>query len=75
MDFLRMFCVNTRNIVFAKGGAHLPIAYTHRLLPTQELRFGLTKLKFRRKKERKNLARGCFLGGGAIFFDFEIEKK
>ena len=32
------------NIAFARGGAHLPIAHALRLLSTQELRFGLTKL-------------------------------
>ena len=33
-----------KNIAFARGGAHLPIAHALRLLSTQELRFGLTKL-------------------------------
>ena len=36
------------NIAFARGGAHLPIAHALRLLSTQELRFGLTKLKLRK---------------------------
>ena len=34
----------SRNIAFARGGAHLPIAHALRLLSTQELQFGLTKL-------------------------------
>ena len=36
------------NMAFARGGAHLPIAHALRLLSTQELRFGLTKLKLRK---------------------------
>ena len=36
------------NIAFSRGGAHLPIAHALRLLSTQELRFGLTKLKLRK---------------------------
>ena len=57
------------NITFARGDAHYPIAHALRLLSTQELRFGLTKLNLRkkRKKEEKNLARG-FFGGGDNFF-------
>ena len=39
---------NNVNIAFARGGAHFPIAHTLRLLSTQELRFGLTKLKLRK---------------------------
>ena len=42
-----------QNIAFAKGGTHLPIAHALRLLSTQELRFGLTKLKLRKKEEEK----------------------
>ena len=60
-----------QNIAFAKGGAHLPIAHALRLLSTQELRFGLTKLKLRKKEENN------FVGWGIIFFLYEIkiEKK
>ena len=36
------------NIAFARGGAQLPIAHAIRLLSTQELRFGLTKLNLRK---------------------------
>ena len=36
-----------KNIAFARGGAHLPIAHALRLLSTKELRFGLTKLNLR----------------------------
>ena len=42
-----------KNIAFARGGAHLPIAHALGLLSTQELLFGLTKLNLRRKKEKK----------------------
>ena len=42
-----------KNIAFARGGAHLPIAHALRLLSKQELRFGLTKLKFRKKRGTK----------------------
>ena len=42
------FAFKRRNIAFARGGAHLPIAHALRLLSTQELRFGLTKLKLRK---------------------------
>ena len=68
------------NIAFARGGAHLPIAHALRLLSTQELQFGLTKLKFK-------LAGGFFKKGGGQFFlkffksffwfldEIEIEKK
>ena len=59
-----------KNIAFTRGGAHLPIAHALRLLSTQELRFGLTKFNLRKKKNRKNLARGF------LFLDeIEIEKK
>ena len=63
------------NIAFARGGAHLSIAHALRLLSTQELRFGLTKLNLRKKrKKKKNLARGFFwnffLAGGQICFKF-----
>ena len=37
-----------KNIAFARGGAHLPIAHALRLLSTKELRFGLTKLNLRK---------------------------
>ena len=33
------------DIAFARGGAHLPIAHALRLLSTQELRSGLTKIE------------------------------
>ena len=67
------------NIAFASGGAHLPIAHALRLLSTQELQFGLTKLKL-------ILAGKFFKKGGAIFLklfksiflfldEIEIEKK
>ena len=38
------------NIALARGGAHLPIAHVVRLLSTQELRFGLTKLQLRKSQ-------------------------
>ena len=41
------------NIAFARGGAHSPIAHALRLLSTQELRFGLTKLNLRKKRKDK----------------------
>ena len=41
------------NIAFAIGGAHLPIAHALRLLSTKELRFGLTKLNLRKRKEKE----------------------
>ena len=37
-----------KNIAFARGVAHLPIAHALRLLSTKELRFGLTKLNLRK---------------------------
>ena len=37
-----------KNIAFARGGAHLPIAHALRLLSTQELQFRLTKLKLKK---------------------------
>ena len=58
-------CDKLGNIAFAKGRDHLPIAHAIHLLSTQELRFGLTKLKLRRKKKKK-INRGIFLGGGQI---------
>ena len=58
-------CVSTHyvrtNIVFPRGGAHLPIAHALRLLSTQEIQFGLTQLKL-------ILAGGIFKRGG-IFFE------
>ena len=42
-----------KNIAFARGGAHLPIAHALRLLSNQKLRLGLTKLSS--KKKIKNL--------------------
>ena len=54
------------NIAFAKGGAHLPIAHALRLLSTHELRFGLTRLKLRRKKIFL-----CYFGGGKFFLKGE----
>ena len=41
-----------KNIAFARGGAHLPIAHALRLLSTQELRFRLTKLNSKKKKKK-----------------------
>ena len=58
---------NILNIAFARWGAHLPIAHTLRLLSSQELRFGLTKLNLRKKGE-KNLPREFFGGGGGAIF-------
>ena len=37
-----------KNIAFARGGAHLPIAHALCLLSTKELRFGLTKLNLKK---------------------------
>ena len=42
-----------KNIEFARGGAHLPIAHALRLLSTKELRFGLTKLNLRKNNVLK----------------------
>ena len=42
-----------KNIAFARGGNHLPIAHALRLLSIQELRFGLTILNLRKKREKK----------------------
>ena len=55
------------NIAFARGGAHLPIAHALRLLSTQELRFGLTKL--RKKEEIFWLGDDCFEGGSKLFWN------
>ena len=57
-----------KNIAFARGGSHLPIAHALRLLSTQELRCGLMKLNLRKKEEEKNLAQGFSGGGGTIFY-------
>ena len=54
------------NIAIAKWGTHLPIAHALRLLSTQELRFGLTKLKLR-KTEEQIWPGDFFLGGGGYF--------
>ena len=58
------------NIAFAIGGAHLPIAHALRLLSTQELRFGLSKLNLRKKEEKRNLAR-VFWRGEILFEIFK----
>ena len=48
---IKLVLENKTNIAFARGGAHL--AHACRMLSTQELRFGLTKLKLRRKERKK----------------------
>ena len=47
-----------KDIAFARGGAHLPIAQALRLLSTQELRFGWKKLNSKKKKKDIAFARG-----------------
>ena len=62
LKYTKEILKNTKDIAFARGGAHLPIAHALGLLSTQ--RFGLTKVNFE-----------IFLVNFLFLSEIEIEKN